>query len=111
MSRARLQSHVSESLPLAVDALSAMYLGDETQTTVEVYVDSTLLTNWTSSGTTDDLETIDLSGSSGQEITIMGILADSEWLNITEVQICVPISLLEGVSVNLMRIDSGRLKG
>ena len=65
---------------------SAMYKGDERQRTVEVYVDDTLVTTWTSSGTTLDFESIDLSGFSGQEITDTGVMTDSEWLSITEVR-------------------------
>lgn len=87
-----LPTHDSQSFPPTVGAISAMYLGDERQRTVEVYVDGVLVTTWTSSGTTLDFESIDLSGSSGQDITITGVLVDSEWLSITEV--CSPRSSL-----------------
>lgn len=53
---------------------------------MEVYVnDSVRVTTWTSSGTTLNFESIDLLGSSGREITVTGVLADEEWLSITEV--------------------------
>ncbi|CAM9345645.1 unnamed protein product [Scytosiphon promiscuus] len=67
----------------------AMYKGSERQVTAEVYVDEVLITTWTSSGTTDDFESIDLSGSSGQLIGVTGVLADSEWLSIVETEIMV----------------------
>lgn len=50
-----------------------------------MYVDDALTTTWTSSGTTSDFEGIDLSGYSGQHVTITGVLADMEWLSIVEV--------------------------
>lgn len=52
---------------------------------MEVRVDDALLTTWTSSGTTDGFEAIDLSGTSGQVLEITGVLDDSEWLSIVEV--------------------------
>lgn len=66
--------------------VSAMYKGTERQVSAEVYVDGALITTWTSSGTTDGFESIDLSGSSGQLLEVTGVLADSEWLSITEVR-------------------------
>lgn len=53
-------------------------------------VDSTLVTTWTSSGTTVNFEGIELSGYSGQHVTITGVLADMEWLSIVEVSACHP---------------------
>ena len=53
--------------------------------TVEVYVDGVLVTTWTSSGTTTDFESIDISGTSGTAIEIVGVLGNSEWLSIIEV--------------------------
>lgn len=50
-----------------------------------MYVDDELATTWTSSGTTDDFESIDISDMSGEVIEIKGVLADSEWLSIIEV--------------------------
>lgn len=52
---------------------------------MEVYVDDALVTTWTSSGTTDGFESIDLSGVSGEVIEVTGVLANSEWLSIVEV--------------------------
>lgn len=51
----------------------------------QVYVDGVLFTTWTSSGTTTALESIDLWGTSGEMIEIVGVLEDSEWLSIVEV--------------------------
>ncbi|CAM9688722.1 unnamed protein product [Scytosiphon promiscuus] len=67
----------------------AMYKGTERQTTVEVRVDGTLITTWTSSGTTDGLQSIIFTGVSGQVVELTGVLADSEWLSIVETQIMV----------------------
>ena len=53
--------------------------------TVEVYVDGVLVTTWTSSGTTTDFESIDISGTSGTTIEIVGVLGNNEWLSIIEV--------------------------
>ncbi|CAM9778380.1 unnamed protein product, partial [Hapterophycus canaliculatus] len=57
--------------------------------TVEVYVDDVLTTTWTSSGTTDGFESIDLSGYSGQYLTVMSLEDDSAWLSIIETEIMV----------------------
>ncbi|CAM9688793.1 unnamed protein product, partial [Scytosiphon promiscuus] len=48
----------------------AMYQGSTRVRTMDVFVDGALATTWTSSGTTSDFETIDLSGYYGQDITI-----------------------------------------
>lgn len=53
--------------------------------TVEVYVNGVVVTTWTSLGTTNGFESIDLSGTSGTTIEIVGVLGDSEWLSIIEV--------------------------
>lgn len=53
---------------------------------MEVRVDDTLVTAWTSSGTTDEFEAIDLSGTPGQMVEITGVLDDSEWVSIVEVR-------------------------
>ena len=50
-----------------------------------MYVDGVLVTTWTSSGTTTDFESIDISGTSGTAIEIVGVLGNSEWLSIIEV--------------------------
>lgn len=52
---------------------------------MQVYVDSVLVTTWTSSGTTNALEGIDLYGTSGQVIEVTGVLGSTEWLSIVEV--------------------------
>eukprot|EP00903_Cladosiphon_okamuranus_P020463 g18782.t1 len=67
----------------------ALYKGATRARTVEVYVDGTLVTTWTSSGTTVGFESIDLSGTSGSMIEIVGVLGDSEWLSIIETEIMV----------------------
>lgn len=43
---------------------SALYKGKTRTRTLEVYVDDVLVTTWTSSGTTDGFESIDISGMS-----------------------------------------------
>ena len=50
-------------------------------------VDGALVTTWTSSGTTAGFESIDLSGTSGSVIDVVGVLGDSEWLSIIEVSV------------------------
>ncbi|CAM9252697.1 unnamed protein product, partial [Ectocarpus sp. 12 AP-2014] len=63
----------------------ALFKGTERQVSMEVRVDDALVTTWTSSGTTDGFEAIDLSGTWGQVLEITGVLDDSEWLSIIEV--------------------------
>ena len=75
-------------ISLPSDATSqqpALFRGDVRVRTVEVYVDGVLVTTWTSSGTTTDFESIDISGTSGTAIEIVGVLGNSEWLSIIEV--------------------------
>ena len=48
-------------------------------------MDGALVTTWTSSGTTDDPESIALTGTSGSVIDVTGVLSDDEWLSIIEV--------------------------
>lgn len=62
-----------------------MYKGTERTRTMEVYVDDALVATWTSSGTTDDFESIDLSGTSGEVVEVTGLLTTSEWISIIEV--------------------------
>ena len=62
-----------------------MYKGSTRTRTLQVFIDSDLVSTWTSSGTTDDFESIDVSSTSGQLIEVTGVLADSEWLSIIEV--------------------------
>lgn len=51
---------------------------------MEVYVDGTLATTYTSSGVTSLFEIIDIPGP-GRVITVTGVLADDEWFSILEV--------------------------
>ena len=74
-----------------------MYKGDTRARTVEVYVDGVLVTTWTSSGTTVGFESIDLSGTSGSVIDVVGVLGDSEWLSIIEVSLATPFKQSSGV--------------
>ncbi|CAM9160433.1 unnamed protein product [Ectocarpus sp. 4 AP-2014] len=67
----------------------ALYNGAIRVRTIDVSVDGSLATTWTSSGTTDGFESIDLSGYSGQDITVTGVLDNSEWLSIKETEIMV----------------------
>ena len=66
---------------------TAMYKGTTRTRTVQVYVDGSLVSTWTSSGTTDNFERIDVSSASGQVLEITGVLDDSEWLSIVEVSV------------------------
>ena len=52
---------------------------------MQVYVDGDMVTTWTSSGTTDGFESIGLTGAAGKAIDIVGVLGESEWLSIIEV--------------------------
>ncbi|CBJ29586.1 Likely pseudogene [Ectocarpus siliculosus] len=75
----------------SIDELQlAMYQGDTRVRTVDVAVDGDLVTTWTSSGTTSGFESVDMSGATGQVVTITGAeLSDSEWLSIVETVIMV----------------------
>lgn len=63
-----------------------MYKGDLRTRTMDIYVDGAMQTSWTSSGTTTDFENVEL-GVTGQTVELRGVLADSEWLSITEVRV------------------------
>ncbi|CAN0405209.1 unnamed protein product, partial [Ascophyllum nodosum] len=67
----------------------AMYQGTTRTRTIEVYVDGALITTWTSSGTTDGFESVNLSWASGQVIELTGVLANTEWFSIIETKIMV----------------------
>ncbi|CAN0447432.1 unnamed protein product, partial [Ectocarpus sp. 12 AP-2014] len=75
----------------SIDELQlAMYQVDTRVRTVDVTVDGDLVTTWTSSGTTSGFESVDMSGATGQVVTITGAeLSDSEWLSIVETEIMV----------------------
>ncbi|CAM9649139.1 unnamed protein product, partial [Ascophyllum nodosum] len=66
----------------------ALYNGDERTRTIEIYVDGVLATSWTNSGNTAGLELVGL-GVTGQEVMLRGVLDDSEWLSVNEVEIFV----------------------
>eukprot|EP00903_Cladosiphon_okamuranus_P018640 g17155.t1 len=66
----------------------AMYKGDSRIVNVDIFVDEEKQKSWTSSGTTTDFERIELSAT-GKTIELRGVLAESEWLSITEVEIMV----------------------
>lgn len=63
----------------------AMYKGAERVRTIEVYVDGSFITTWTSSGTTDGFEAIDMFGIAGETVELTGVLTSNEWLSIIEV--------------------------
>ena len=67
--------------------LPALYNGATRTRTLEVFVDGVSVTEWTSSGTTDDFESIDMSGSSGRLIELVAVLAPTEWISIVEVRL------------------------
>ena len=78
--------------------MAALFRGDERTRTVDVYVDDVIVTTWTSSGTTSDFEAVTL-GVTGSTIELRGVLENSEFLSILEVQyvsislkLCVPSS-------------------
>ncbi len=48
-------------------------------------MDDVLATTWTSSGTVDGFEAIDMSGYSGRYLTVMSLQDDMEWISIVEV--------------------------
>ena len=77
---------IPDPFALSSNRTPAMYKGDTRVRTVEVYVEGVLATTWSSSGTTTDFESIDLSGYSAQHVTLVGVLAKSEWLSIVEVE-------------------------
>ena len=63
-----------------------MYKGATRVRTLEVYAPD-LVTTWTSSGTTDGFESIDLSGHSAQYVTVTAVQGNLEWLSIVEVSV------------------------
>ena len=65
---------------------TAMSKGDERTRTMDIYVDNVIVTTWASSGTTLDFENVTL-GVTGSTIELRGVLEDSEWLSVMEVQI------------------------
>ena len=56
-----------------------MYEGLTRVRTIEVRLGAVLATTWTSSGTTDGFESIDLSGYSGRYLTVMSLADDLQW--------------------------------
>lgn len=65
-------------------ARAAFYKGDERTRTMEVDVDGTLVTTYTSSGESSLFEIIDITGP-GRVITVTGVLEPDEWFSILEV--------------------------
>ncbi|CAM9343615.1 unnamed protein product, partial [Sphacelaria rigidula] len=66
----------------------ALYKGTTRTRTIEVYVDGVLATTWTSSGTTDYFEGVDVSGWCGKLIELVGVnLEPNEWISIIEVRV------------------------
>ena len=53
---------------------------------MDIYVDDVLVTTWTSSGITAGFETVAL-GVTGSKVQLVGVLGDSEWLSLIEVNI------------------------
>ncbi|CAM9688654.1 unnamed protein product [Scytosiphon promiscuus] len=92
-----------------VDSLHvALYQGDTRTRTIDVYVDGVLQNSWTSSGTTTDFESIEL-GVSGQAVELRGVLADSEWLSVTEVEILVDDGVAGGDDDDAIEAEAGTL--
>ncbi|CAN0341712.1 unnamed protein product [Ectocarpus sp. 12 AP-2014] len=67
----------------------ALYKGNTRLRTMEVSVDGVSVTTWTSSGMTSSFESIDISGYSGEVVSITGVQGDREWLSIIETEIMV----------------------
>ncbi|CAN0429725.1 unnamed protein product [Ectocarpus sp. 8 AP-2014] len=65
-----------------------MYKGDERTRTLDISVDNLPYTTWTSSGATTGFETIEVD-TMARWISIAGVLEDSEWLSIMEVEIMI----------------------
>lgn len=66
-------------------AYEALYRGTQRTRTIDVIIDGVVTTTWTSSGTTDGFQRIDISGQSGQVVEIRGDLPQQDsWLSITE---------------------------
>lgn len=58
-----------------------------------MYVDGVLDTTWSSSGKTTQFEGIDLADSgSALTVELRGVLADTEWISISEVYSRVPVA-------------------
>ncbi|CAN0239919.1 unnamed protein product [Ectocarpus sp. 12 AP-2014] len=67
----------------------ALYKGNTRLRTMEVSVDGVPVTTWTSTGMTSSFESIDISGYSGEVVSITGDQGDREWLSIIETEIMV----------------------
>lgn len=64
---------------------AAFYRGTQRTRTVDIIIDGIVAATWTSSGTTDGFQRIDISGRSGHVVEIRGDLPDEDsWLSITE---------------------------
>ncbi|CAN0133967.1 unnamed protein product [Scytosiphon promiscuus] len=85
-----------------------MYQGDTRTRTIDIYVDEVLETSWTSSGTTADFESVGL-GISGHTIELRGVLAESEWLSIAEVEILVDDGFAGGDDDDAVEVEAGTL--
>lgn len=81
----QLSSHAYRAILFSYCA-PAMFKGTTRMRTMDILVDDVLVTTWTSSGSTEELEDIDLSETEGQVITVTGVLENSEWLSIIEVR-------------------------
>ncbi|CAM9557128.1 unnamed protein product [Hapterophycus canaliculatus] len=80
----------------------ALYKGDTRTRTMDILVDDELVLTWTSAGISAGFEFVEL-GVQGQVIELRGVLTDSEWLSISEVEI-----LVDGADVDL--IEAGALE-
>lgn len=101
--------------PFALLQISALYQGATRQRTLDVYVDGEMVRTWTSSGETDDFETIDLTGNDGQLLVpytegqvleLSGSRVPSEWISILEVS-GVRLYCVEKKWVKVLSIGAG----
>lgn len=69
-----------------IASIAALWKGAERLRVIQILVDGNVATTWISSGATTGFERIDLNGTSGQVVEVLGALSSSsEWLSITEV--------------------------
>ncbi|CAM9298873.1 unnamed protein product, partial [Ectocarpus sp. 12 AP-2014] len=92
-----------------VRLLVAMFKGDERTRTLDIGIDNLPYTVWTSSGTTTGFQTIEVD-TMARSISIVGVLEDSEWLSIMEVEILVDDGVTDADDVvDTTEVEAGSL--
>lgn len=70
-----------------------MYRGTTRKREIEVLVDGLKVATWTSSGTSDGPESINIMEASGQVVSIQAVLHAWQWISVVEVSLPATSSL------------------